>query len=68
MCKWIYRPGTNGSHFAMAKCDRGFKYLSRIIGSPQVRGCADFYNGKICPACGQVIEMDYTLMNDFDEV
>lgn len=64
MCKWIYRPGTNGSHFAMASCDHDFKYLSKIIGAPQVYGCADFYNGKRCPACGQTIEMDYTLMSE----
>lgn len=63
MCRWIYRPGTNGSHWAMASCDHSFKYLSKIRNdTPQLLGCADFYNGKLCPSCGKIVEVEYTLV------
>lgn len=64
-CKWFYRPGVNkGDHFAITSCDRGSKYLSKLIGEPQVYGVADWYNGKMCPVCGKAIEMDYRVLED----
>lgn len=63
ICKWTYRPGTNGSHFAKASCDGGFKYLSRIADTVQKEGCADYYNGMVCPSCGKQIQMDYALLS-----
>ena len=58
-CCWIYRPGTNGSHWAYTVCRPGFNYLSKLpSGSPYV-GVADFYNGKLCPICWRKIRMDY---------
>lgn len=60
ICKWFYRPAVHeGDHFAIASCDHGSKYLSKIIGEPQEIGVADFYNGKQCPSCGRAIRMDY---------
>lgn len=61
-CKWIYRPGTDNSHFAMATCDSSMKYLSKIPNSPPEKGCCDFYNGATCPSCSKPISMDYRMI------
>ena len=64
-CRWVYRPGTNNSHWANTKCKGGFNYLSRLKNSEPYAGVADYYNNKLCPICGKPIEMDYSLVNDF---
>lgn len=67
-CIWIYRPGTNKSHFAIASCDKSFKYLSKISTKiPPVHGCADFYNGCICPSCGNRIVIDYMTISMYND-
>ena len=68
-CKWIYRPGIREiDHFAVATCDHDTKYLSKITGAKQEVGCADFYNGKMCPVCKKPIKMDYVFMeNELDD-
>lgn len=66
-CRWVYRPGTSDSHWAIACCDHSHKYLSMIPRSvPQV-GIADFYNGRICPSCWGTIEMDYLALKKSEE-
>ena len=62
-CRWIYRPGTNNSCLAVATCDHVMRYLSRInpMDNESI-GCADWYNGKLCPGCSRIIQMDYTLI------
>lgn len=64
-CKWVYRPGTNNSHYANTKCKGGFNYLSKLTNIEPYIGVADYYNNKQCPICGKIIEMDYSLVNDF---
>ena len=64
-CRWIYRPGTNNSHWANTTCKPGFNYLSRLKdGSPSSVGCANWYNGKECPICGKPIKMDYSIIEE----
>lgn len=58
-CIWQYRQGNNKSHFAMTLCKKGFSALTRIPNSEPYVGVADFYNGKLCPICGGIIEMKY---------
>ena len=61
-CRWIYRPGTNGSHFARI-CNGQFNYLSKIISDKeQYVGVADTYNNRLCPVCGKPIKMDYRII------
>lgn len=62
-CKWLYRPGVNGSHFASASCDGSIKYLSKIPQDAARPGIADFYNGRCCPSCDHPIQMDYSLLS-----
>lgn len=62
-CRWIYRPGTNNSHWAFTTCKSGFNYLSKLSNSEPYVGVADYYNGKQCPICGKPIEMDYSLID-----
>lgn len=61
-CKWIYRPGTDNSHWADTTCKKGFNALTRIKNCEPYVGVADFYNGKKCTICGKPIQMDYTLI------
>ena len=61
-CRWIYRPGTNNSHWANTTCKGGFNPLTRIKNCEPYVGVADFYNGKICMVCGKPIQMDYALI------
>ena len=63
-CRWIYRPGTNNSHWANTTCKPGFNYLSKIIGAKSVVGCADIYNNCLCPICGKLIKIDYSLIEE----
>lgn len=63
-CTWWYRAGTNDTHFAIATCDKKAKYLSKIPKSTQHIRVADFYNDRICPVCGKIIEMKYDLLED----
>ena len=63
LCRWVYRPGTNNSCWAVATCDHIMRYLSRINPKDNESiGCADWYNGKLCYGCGKPIQMDYTLI------
>lgn len=59
-CVWIYRPGTDNTHFAFTTCRPGFNYLSKVSKSKPYVGVADFYNGYNCPICGNKIRMDYS--------
>lgn len=63
-CIWIYRPGTNGLHLAISSCDHKIKYLSKITENvPQSENCADEYNNRLCPTCGKVIQLDYSILH-----
>lgn len=59
-CVWIYRPGTNDTHFAFTSCRPGFNFLSKVSKSKPYVGVADFYNDYNCPICGKRIRMDYS--------
>lgn len=59
VCLWTYRPGTSGSHWAYAECNKGFNPLTKLPDSEPYIGVADFYNGKLCPCCGKTIEINY---------
>lgn len=61
-CKWIYRPGTDDSHWAIAACDKSHKYLSKIPHGASRPGIANFYNGRLCPSCDHPIQMDYSFL------
>lgn len=61
-CNWIYRPGTNSSHWAKSSCRKGFNYLSRIKNCESYIGVADYYNNKQCPVCGKPIKIDYCIL------
>ena len=64
-CRWIYRPGTNGSHHARISCNGQFNYLSKLISVKESYvGVADEYNGRLCPACGRPIRMDYCIIEN----
>ena len=58
-CIWVYRPGTNNSHWAFTTCKSGFNPLTRIPASEPFVGCADFYNDRLCPICDKPIKMNY---------
>lgn len=62
-CIWVYRPGTDNSHFAFTPCKPGFNFLSRLPYSKPYIGVADHYNGYNCPICGKKIQMDYSTIN-----
>lgn len=62
-CIWVYRPGTNGSHFAFTPCKPGFNFLSKLPDSKPYVGVADYYNGYSCPKCGKRIQVDYSNIN-----
>ena len=61
-CEWEYRPGIGNTHWALTTCSRGFNYLSRLNLSEPAVGCADFYNGRICPICGKTIKVTYSYL------
>lgn len=66
-CRWIYRPGTYGSHWAHPECTIGgyLVYLSKVpVETNQTVGCADMYNNKQCPNCRRSISMDYGLIKE----
>ena len=63
-CVWVYRPGTDGSHWAYTPCQPGFNYLSKIARSEPLVGVADAYVGRICPICGGKIRMDYVTIKE----
>lgn len=67
-CRWIYRPGTSGGHFALTTCRPGYNYLSKIISCVPGVGVADWYNGRLCPICGGTIEMDYCFIMEVKDV
>ena len=60
-CVWIYRNGTNNSHWAKPSCGKPgeYNFLSKIYPSEPAVGVADWYNGKACPRCGKEIIMHY---------
>lgn len=66
ICRWVYTPGTNNSHWAHPSCAKSgeFNYLSRVTSKVQVPGCADCYNNKVCPECGKIIVIDYRLIKE----
>lgn len=66
-CRWIYRPGTNNSHWAYTACKKGFNPLTRIPASEPFIGCADFYNNKLCPICDRPICIDYVVIKENKE-
>lgn len=61
-CRWIYRPGTDNSHWAMTTCKKGFNYLSKLNDLESYVGVANYYNGRSCPICGKSIKMDYSII------
>lgn len=62
-CRWIYRPGTNNSHFAVIGCKKQINYLSKIWNEKeQCEGVADVYNNRLCPVCERPIKMDYCIV------
>ena len=64
-CEWIYRPGRNCSMWATAKCDNVCRPLTRLglsVPNNEKEGCADWYNGRMCPKCGNAIHMNYDLI------
>ena len=63
-CRWIYRPGTNNTHWAMTTCKKGYNYLSKLNGSEPYVGVADSYNGRMCPICKKSIKMDYSIIEE----
>lgn len=67
ICRWIYRPGNNNSHWAHTTCKPGFNYLSKIIGTESKVGCADVYNGRRCPICGKNIRINYCIIKSEEE-
>ena len=68
VCRWVYRPGTAGSHWAFTTCKKGFNLLSKIKGEESEVGCADVYNGRLCPICGRAIRIDYCIIQDTEEI
>lgn len=62
-CKWLYLPGTKGSHWATASCDGSIKYLSKIPANSPHPGIADLYNGCRCPSCDHPVQMDYSILD-----
>ena len=66
-CRWRYRPGTSGTHFAFTPCRPGYNYLSKIGASAPRVGIADWYVGRLCPICGETIEMDYSLIEEVSD-
>ena len=64
-CKWVVRPGTNGSFWAHTPCKSGYNPLTKINRANDIE---DAYNGRICPICGRTIKIDMSLMVDEMEV
>lgn len=58
-CNWIYRSGTNNSHWADISCIRKLVYLSKVKECEPFEGCADTYNGRICQSCNRIIKVIY---------
>ena len=63
-CRWVYRPGTNNSHWANTTCVGGFNYLSRIKNCESYIGVADFYNNTQCPICKKPVKIDYSYIEE----
>lgn len=63
-CRWVYRPGTNDSHWARRNCDKDYVPLTKIVKKEPCIGIADYYNGRLCPRCGRIIQVDYVLLRD----
>lgn len=66
-CRWVFRPGIgNLTHFARADCDHDYKALTKCSNVEPKPGCADCYNGRLCPVCKRPIKIDYWLV-DIDD-
>lgn len=60
-CKWVVRPGTQGTYWAYTPCKSGFNYLSRINKPEQIKPA---YDGRLCPICHKPIECNTKLLDD----
>ena len=64
-CRWVYRPGKHNSCWAVGTCDHITRYLSKLSPKDNEKiGCADWYNGRMCPGCGKTIKIDYVLITN----
>lgn len=54
-CRWIVREGKGFKYWAFTTCKKGFNPLSRVS---TIQGIKEYYDGKMCPICKNVIEID----------
>lgn len=58
-CKWVVRPGTEGTYWAYTPCKKGFNYLSK---AKTVDDIKTQYENRICPICGGNIHLNLELV------
>ena len=54
-CRWIVREGKGFKYWAFTTCKQGFNPLSR---ASTIQDIKEYYDGRMCPICKNVIEID----------
>lgn len=63
-CKWVVREGTHNTFWAFTPCKNGFNYLSKVHKASEIK---DAYNGRLCPICGNVIDINVELVGEMND-